>query len=191
MTHDTFTEKISLWLDNELGDSEVAELQVHLAGCPICRQTHRAMQQLDTLLRGGSSMTVAPAPGFTARFATRLAQHQARSNGHVWMGLGVLLLGTLFLFLVGGIVLSAYISAGTNLIDVAILYHSLADLIASANTLSVWFNLIGLFVKVSLLTMSQPLFWGYALVALGLTWMWLRFLKFVNRQTSTIVELLV
>lgn len=191
MNHDIFTEKISLWLDNELSDSEEAELQVHLAGCPTCQHTYQALQRVDALLHGGASMMFAPAPGFTARFETRLAQHQARSNGHVWLGLGVLMLGTLLLFIVAGLVVSTYVSAGTHLIDVAILYHSLADLIRSANTLSVWFNLVGLFVKVSLITMSQPLFWGYALVALGLTWMWLRIMKFVNRQTSTIVELLI
>ncbi|MBI1882312.1 MAG: zf-HC2 domain-containing protein [Chloroflexi bacterium] len=191
MTHDAFTEKITLWLDNELSDSEVAELQTHLADCLTCQHTYQAMQRVDTLLRGGSSVIIAPAPGFTARFETHLGRHPARNHGHLWLGFGVLLLGTLFLFVVSGIVVSTFVSAGTSLIDVATLYHWLADLIESTNTLGVWFNLVGLFVKVSLITMSQPLFWGYALVALGLTWMWLRLLKFVNRQAPTTVELLI
>jgi hypothetical protein len=39
--------------------------------------------------------------------------------------------------------------------------------------------------------MSQPLFWGYTLVAGGLAWAWLRLLKSANRQLPTSVELLV
>lgn len=189
MSHDTFTEKISLWLDNELSHPEVAELQAHLADCPACQHTYQALQRVDTLLRGGASVVVAPAAGFMARFESRLAQHQARHNGHIWWGLGVLFAGTMFLFIIAGIVLGSYVSAGVNLVGIDILYKGLAGLIASANTLAVWLNLAGLFLKASLITMTQPLFWGFALVAAGMAWVWLRLLKVANRPAA--VELLV
>jgi predicted anti-sigma-YlaC factor YlaD len=189
MTHDTFTEKISLWLDNELSAPEIEELQAHLADCPTCQHTYQALQRVDMLLRHGASMRVEPAPGFTTRFETRLAQHQARHNGHVWLGFGVLLVGTLFFFIIGGILLGTFVSAGVNLFGIDILYHGLAGFIVSANTIAVWLNLAGLFLKASLITMSQPLFWGCALVAAGMAWLWLRLLKLVNRPVA--VELLI
>jgi predicted anti-sigma-YlaC factor YlaD len=188
MANDTFTEKISFWLDNELSAAEAAELQAHLAGCHTCQRTYQALQQVDTLLRRGSSVVVGPAPGFTARFENRLAQ-QARHNGHIWLGFGVLFVGTLFLFIIGGIVLGTFITFGINLIGIDILYNGLAGLIVSANTLMVWVNLAGLFLKACLITMSQPLFWGCALVAAGMAWLWLRLLKLVNRPAA--VELLI
>lgn len=190
-THDTFTEMIFLWLENELSDPEITKLQTHLSACPTCQHTYQTMQHVETLLHGGSKVLAAPVPGFTARFETRLAQHQARQGGHVWLGFGVLLLGTLFLFVVGGIVVSAFISSGVTLVGVGLLYNGLVDFIESTNTLGVWFNLAGLFIKASFITMSQPLFWGYALVAITMVWLWLRLLKLVNRQITTGVELLV
>lgn len=189
MSHDTFTEKILLWLDNELSNPEVAELQAHLMDCPACQHTYQALQRVDTLLRSGASVVVAPAPGFITRFESRLVQHQARHNGHIWWGLGVLFVGTLFLFIIAGIVLGTFVSAGVNLVGIDILYKGLAGLIASANTLAVWLNLAGLFLKASLITMTQPLFWGCALMAAGLAWVWLRLLKVVNRTVT--VELLI
>lgn len=189
MAYDTFTEKISLWLDNELSAPEVAELQAHLVDCPACQHAFQALQQVDSLLRSGASVIVAPPPGFTTRFETRLAQQQAGHNGHVWLGLGVLFVGTLVLFVLGGIVVGTFVTAGVNLLGIDILYHGLAGLIVSANTLAVWLNLASLFLKASLITMSQPLFWGCALVAIGMAWLWLRLLKFVNRPAT--VELLI
>ncbi|GAB4420147.1 MAG: hypothetical protein Fur0044_16930 [Anaerolineae bacterium] len=191
MNHETFTEKLSLWLENELSAPEITELQAHLAGCPTCQQTYQALQRVETLLRGGSKIMVGPPPGFTTRFEVRLAYHQVRNGGHLWWGFGVLLLGALFLFIIGGLAVSALVSSGAGWLDGAIFYSGLVGLIQLANTLGVWLNLAGLFVKVSLITMSQPLFWGCVLAALGLAWLWLRVLKYVNRPVATSVELLI
>jgi len=191
MNHETFTEKMVLWLDNGLNAPEITELQAHLAGCPTCQQTYQTLQRVETLLRGGSKIMVGPPPGFTARFEMRLAYHQVRNGGHLWWGFGVLLLGALFLFIIGGLAVSALVSSGAGWLDGAIFYSGLVGLIQLANTLGVWLNLVGLFVKASLLTMSYPTFWGCALAALALAWLWLRVLKYVNRPVATSVELLI
>jgi hypothetical protein len=191
MAHDTFTEKIALWLNDELSNPEIAELQAHLADCSICQQTYQSWQRVETLLREESTVIMEPAPGFITRFESRLVYHQTPNNGHIWLGLGVLLLGTLFLFIIGAIVGSALVSTGVGLINVDTLYRGLAGLIESVNTLGVWFRLVTLFVRASLLTMSQPLFWIYTLVAVGMVWLWLRFLKFINRQAPATLELLI
>jgi hypothetical protein len=191
MVHDTFTEQISLWLDNELSQAEVAALQTHLAGCLTCQQAYQSMQRVDTLLRGASTLMVSPRPGFSQRFETHLVHHQAANGGHLWLGLGALLLGTLFLFVVVGIVVSPLISTGINLFGVETLYSGLAEFIESANTLGVWLNLIGLFVKACLITMMQPLFWGYVLLAVAMGWLWVRVLKLAYRPAPLNIELLI
>jgi len=65
MTKDTFTEKISLWFDDQLSPAEVAELKDHLSGCPSCRQTYSAMQQVDQVLQAAARVMAAPQPGFS------------------------------------------------------------------------------------------------------------------------------
>ena len=191
MEHDTFTEKISLWLDEELSAPEVAELEAHLAGCPACQQTHQTMQRVDTLLHSGSKVLIAPAPGFVQRFETRLAQQQTREQGHVWLGLGVLLLGTICLFILGGVILYPFVSAGVNMIGLSALFVWLAEFIESANAVGLWLRLVGLFLKASFITMSQPLFWLGVLGAVGVAWLWLRLLKLAYRRIPTTIELFI
>ncbi len=191
MTHETFTEKISLWLDNELSAAEIAELQTHLSGCPTCQQTYQAMQHVDRLFHESASIIVAPTPGFPQRFEARLAQRYARNGGHLGLGLAVLLLGTLFLFVIGGVTISTFISAGMSMMGVSALYDWLAAFIESANLVGVWFNLTSLFVKACLITMSQPLFWGFAVVAIGMAWLWLRLLKSVYQRSAITIELFI
>ena len=41
MTHNKYTEQISMWLDNELSPDEVNELQNHLAECSGCKLLRR------------------------------------------------------------------------------------------------------------------------------------------------------
>jgi predicted anti-sigma-YlaC factor YlaD len=191
MTHETFTEKISLWLDNELGPAEIAELQTHLSDCATCQQAYQAMQRVDRLFHESARVVVAPAPGFPQRFEARLAQRYAINGGHLWLGLAVLALGTLFFFLIGGVTISTFISAGMGMIGTSILYDGLVAFIESANLIGVWLNLTGLFVKACLITMSQPLFWGFAIVAIGMVWLWLRLVKSVYQRSATSIELFI
>ncbi len=180
--HDTFAKKISLWLDEELSQAEITELQNHLAQCPLCRQTHRAMQQVDTLLRSASAFMVSPGPGFRTRLQARLATYPARSSKYTWLGLGSLLLGSLFFITLGLIIGGLALINFTSLIDLSPFMNWLINLGQLFNQLYVWLNLGNLFLKVALLTMKQPLFWGYALVAMTLAWLWLRLIRGAYRR---------
>lgn len=191
MTHDIFTEKISLWLDDELDPAERAELQAHLSGCPTCQQAYQAMQRVDHLFRDASTMLVVPQPGFAQRFETRLARQRAYQPKRIWWGMSVLALGTVLILLIAGVTVGAMVSAGVSMLGVPALYGWLAGFIETTNTLGVWFSLAGTFLKVCLRMMSQPLFWGVVALALGMIWVWLHLLQKIYRRTVVTVELLI
>jgi anti-sigma factor RsiW len=190
--HDTFTEKLSLWLDGELNPVELAELQAHLAGCSACQHSYQALQRVDLLFRAASIELVGPRPGFSQRFEARLAQQQAAAlPRRVWWGVGVLLLGTLLLFIIAGLTVGTAVSAGLSMIGVPALYSWLDSFITASRTLGVWFNLAGTFLRACLATMSQPLFWGCAAAAAAMAGLWLRLLQKIYQRTVVTVELLI
>jgi predicted anti-sigma-YlaC factor YlaD len=191
MKHDTFTEKISLWLDDELTPAEVNELQQHLAGCPACRHVHQAMAQVHSLLHQASTLTAEPAPGFTTRFERRLAR-QPQKSWQMWLGLSVLLLSTLSFFAVGAILAwLSLVGVSSNLIDLSAIYYGLALLGATVNDIRALANFAGIGLKVALLTMLQPLFWVYVFVAIGLTALWVRLMQGLYRRAQIPAQLFV
>ena len=92
MAHD-YGEPMSLMLDGRLSARERAKLMAHLATCEECRAQWAAFQQVDRVLT--SAAQVAPAPGFAARFAGRLARQPARRAAprRVFAGIGVFATG--------------------------------------------------------------------------------------------------
>jgi predicted anti-sigma-YlaC factor YlaD len=191
MKHDTFTEKISLWLDDELTPAEIKELQQHLTGCPACQQVHQAMAQVHNLLHQASTYIVEPAPGFTTRFESRLA-HSPQKSWQMWLGLSVLLLSTLGFFAVGAILAwLSLVGVSSNLIDLSAIYYGLAFLGATVNDIRALANFAGIGLKVALLTMIQPLFWVYVFMAIGLAALWVRLMQGLYRRAQIPAQLFV
>lgn len=190
MKHKPFAEQISLWLDNELGPAEVSRLQAHLAGCPICRQAYEAMQRVDRLLRTQATVMVAPNPDFRPRFEARLVQPQPIKPWQIWLTLIALFSGTLFLFgawaILGSITL---VSVSTSVLDAVVFHQWLTAFIESVESLRVFLNLGGLFLKVSLITMGQPIFWISTLIAIGLIWLWLRIIQVISQHSTPTINL--
>jgi predicted anti-sigma-YlaC factor YlaD len=184
-----FTEKISLWLDDELDDSEADELQAHLATCQACRHTYRAMQQVHLLLDAAAATMVTPAPGFAQRFEARLAHRRPVKPWQIVLALSALLLGTL-LFAGAWTVMSGLtlVSAGSALLDVDLFYQGVIGFIDSADQLRFFVNLGALFLKASFITMQQPLFWGCLLVAVLMTGLWARALQMLYRRETVTAE---
>jgi predicted anti-sigma-YlaC factor YlaD len=189
MIHNTFAEKISAWLDNELNPTEISELQTHLAGCPACRHTYQAMQQVDHLLRSAAEMA-GPLPGFSQRFEARLAHHQ-QARWRLWLGLGALLVGTLFVVGFGAVVMAVTMLDVSSIVNADLLYRGLAQFIELVEEASLLFDLVSLLVKACLITMSEPLFWVCALAAAALAGLWIRGLRSFFRQPPAAVELLI
>jgi anti-sigma factor RsiW len=187
---DPFTHKLSLWLDHELNPTEEAELWAHLPQCPVCQHHFQMMQQVDALLRDAALHVTAPAPGFVGRFEAQLARRHVQNKRRLWLGLAVLLLGTLFFIIVGGTVVAVSVQTGLSTVGVSLLYGWLVSLLESVQAVGVWVNLMETLVRVSLNTMSQPLFWVCAAAAIGLAGLWVRLLRQAYRRVSLTVEIL-
>lgn len=94
MGHD-YTEWMSAALDGRLTPQERVEWGAHLADCPRCQARWNALHELDYTFKNTARM--APAPGFTARFAERLSMRYAarRARKYTFAGAGVLATGAL------------------------------------------------------------------------------------------------
>jgi predicted anti-sigma-YlaC factor YlaD len=192
MKHDTFTEKISLWFDDELNPTEITELQHHLAECPACQHTYQAMQRVHHLFQAASTFWIEPSPGFAPRFETRLAHYRPGSRWHMWLGLGVLLLGTLVFFTIGAVVGgTALMGAGSNLLQVSTLFYGLGLVAEAADTARLYLGLADLSLRVALLTMRQPVFWGLVLMAIALGGLWVRLMQQIYRRAPMMIELFI
>ena len=99
----SYSEQMSLALDGRLTAQERAVLEAHLVVCKDCRAQWEAFQQIDLVL--ANAATVTPAPGFAARFATRLVKQQAAEakraqQRRVLFGVGVFVAGAATLALI-------------------------------------------------------------------------------------------
>ena len=90
-----YQEQMSLWIDDQLTQNEIQEIEVHTATCLTCRASLEALKRLDRLLR--AAPLVSPAPGFSNRFQARLATRQRRRR--TWAGLLTLTLAALVLLM--------------------------------------------------------------------------------------------
>ena len=192
MKHDTFTEKISLWLDNELNPTEVVELEAHLSDCAACRQTYEVMQHVHHVLRSAATRMVAPNPGFTQRFEGRLAHPRPARLWQVWLTIVVLFLGTFSIvgfWLIGsGLTLVGFSS---YVLDAGLLNQWLYALLESVGDLRFVLNLGTLLLKASYLMMSQPLFWGGVISVVSLIAVWAWMMRTLFRRSPSSIQMLV
>ena len=180
MTHNKYTEQISMWLDNELNPDEVHELQNHLAQCPACTRFYRAMQQIDQVLN--NALMVEPNPGFTQRFEARLEQQQIR-QGRMWLGMTILAVSTLAMFIVAGVFgWLVFAAQGVDWL-LPTFYYYLGQLGETVNSIRAIVNLGGLFLKASFMTMQEPMFWGFVIIALAMVVTWVRVMQMIYRRS--------
>ncbi|MFA6600977.1 MAG: zf-HC2 domain-containing protein [Candidatus Omnitrophota bacterium] len=70
MDHRAIKEKLLLYPDRALSESELSELEKHLGGCEECRQQLGRLQGLSRML--GGSAAVAPSETFTSKVMERI-----------------------------------------------------------------------------------------------------------------------
>jgi predicted anti-sigma-YlaC factor YlaD len=180
MTHNKYTEQISMWLDNELSPDKVAALQSHLAECSECTRFYQAMVQVDQVLN--NAMMVEPSPGFTRRFETRLEQQQIR-QGRMWLGMTILAVSTLAIFIAAGVFgWMVFAAQGTDWL-LPTFYTYLGRLGGTVNELRAVVNLGSLFLKASIMTMQEPMFWGFVVLTLALMATWARVMQMIYRRS--------
>jgi predicted anti-sigma-YlaC factor YlaD len=181
MTHEKYAEKISLWLDNELSPDEVNELNTHLAECPACAQFYRATQHVDRFMRKASMVMAQPSPGFSSRFEARLAQQQVK-QGRLWLGLTVLTLSTVAMIVAGGAFVWLVVSGWGTAWLLPSFYYYLGQLGTMVNDARAFINLGGLFLKASVMTMQEPMFWGFIAITLAMAITWVRVMQILYRR---------
>jgi predicted anti-sigma-YlaC factor YlaD len=100
MECETYRERMSLWLDQQLSSQEIRQLEAHTVACPACRATLEQFRHVDWLLAAAPMME--PAPGFAVRFQAKLTARRRRRR--TWAGVLTLALASLGI-LVGATVL--------------------------------------------------------------------------------------
>lgn len=163
------SEQMSLYLDGLLNHEQALSLQAHLAHCEVCRREWEAMCWLSSFLEGEPVVT--PAPDFTAGVLLRLRQREARRR-RLYSSLGVCI-GSVSLWMLAGVALSLLlIVLWRPLIRVVVfdvglsLVHEIMSIVA----------VLGKAVYSITYALSVQSAWllvlGYAVLALGLTVLW-------------------
>lgn len=192
MNEEKLTEQISLWLDDELSQDEITELQTHLANDPASRHTLEAMQHVDQLLHTAAAHMVLPSSGFTQRFEVRLTHYRTPKPWQTWLAMAALLGGTVSLFTIWAVVSGiALLSIGTTLLDASIVYQGLVTFIQSVNHLEGYLSLGTLLLKTSFITMQQPFFWVCLLIAVSLIGLWVWIMRMLSHRTTTPPQLVL
>lgn len=187
MAEDKFTEKLSLWLDNELEEAEVAQLQAHLQECATCQKTYGEMQRLDRWLRDVATIMISPSAGFKQRVEAGLVQVQPQKVWQLWLAVLALAVGAVLIFGMWGLTSGVTLySIGLTLLDVRLVHEGVQTFITTADSFRLYLVISGLFLKTGLITMQQPLFWGLVAVALAAAFFWIRLLRrLVEHGTNT------
>lgn len=188
MAEDKFTEKLSLWLDDELEEAEVAQLHAHLQQCAACQKTYSEMQHLDQWLRGVATVMVSPSAEFKQRVEAGLAQVQPQQTWQLWLAMLALAVGAVLIFGVWGLASGVTLyGIGLTLLDVRLVNEGLLAIISTADNFRLYLVISGLFLKTGLITMQQPLFWGLVIVAAAAALFWIRLLRrLVERGVNTV-----
>jgi predicted anti-sigma-YlaC factor YlaD len=126
---------MSLWIDDQLTEDEVRQIEAHATHCVSCRAALDDLRRLDRLL--SAAPMISPAPGFTERFQTRLATRHRRRR--TWAGLLTLAIATIALFLgvtlflvISGLTLWEDLPASSLLAQVTGLLLDLGEAIATS-----------------------------------------------------------
>lgn len=193
-TQDQFTEKLSLWLDDELSHAEITELQHHMQQCATCRQTYAELNQVDSWLRDAARWMVVPEAGFAQRVETRLAQVRPQQMWQVWLAVLGLVFGALFFVAAGALFggLAVYSTSSTVLmLNIQMLKQGLVTVINTADNVQFYLELGALFLRSSLITMQQPLFWGLLLFAVALGVLWAQMLRKLLQRGAITADFMV
>jgi hypothetical protein len=100
---DLYRNQLGAYLDGELGDHRLMELQAHLDTCQECREELEALRNLSQMLHASPDPEFTPARLFTARLMLQIPrrdQTQASSKSFLfvkWLTPAVLLLSLIFI----------------------------------------------------------------------------------------------
>ena len=174
---DKFTEKLPQYLEDALTETEVLELETHLAECAVCQAEFDALTRFDRLL--ASAPMASPSPAFMPVFEAKLERrlHRRRTLA------GILLLGVLLSAFVG--VLVWYVigsgAAWWQWVDIGSLWKAWFAVLNSLVAVGITAGTIATVLFDALVKlMHHPAVWGYVSVGVGLVWLWVQLFRRVE-----------
>jgi predicted anti-sigma-YlaC factor YlaD len=183
---DDWQEKMSLWLDGELGPEQYRELENHVASCPACGALFNIMRQVDSLL--SAAPMALPSPNFKAGFQSKLA---ASRRSHTWAGFLILALATISAFGTIGllVVFSGLVMwQGTSLAD--LLGSTIGILLVCGQAVGLMIDIILVVFRSMEHVLRHPLFLTSAFGTVALALFYARFVRhLVGAPRSAPVEI--
>lgn len=162
---------MSLHLDDLLSQDRVLRLEEHISGCEACRQEWEVMRWLSAALE--TAPMLAPSTGFTAGVALRL-ERRAASRRRLYSGIRVCL-GSVGLWGLAGMAsLLLLFTLSQPLMRVALLDVGLALVNGLVSLLAALATALRAASDALSAEPTWLFFFGYALLALGLTMLWAR-----------------
>jgi predicted anti-sigma-YlaC factor YlaD len=166
-----FTEALSLWIDGQLGESEVQQMETHMSACCSCRAVSNVLRHVDRVLV--TAPMVSPMPGFAARFQSRLAAR--RNRRRTLMGLIVLVLATTFLMMAtSGTLIFSGLEMWQGVSTGDLIGQGVRIVLSFGMAVATCFNIALVVWRALEQAMSHPVFMGYAVVTalLAAAWAW-------------------
>jgi predicted anti-sigma-YlaC factor YlaD len=169
MECDTYQEQISLWLDDQLTEDEIRQIEAHAATCASCRAAMDTLRRLDRLL--DATPMIAPVPGFTERVQARLVTRRRRSR--TWAGILTLTVATLVLFIGATAMLAASgLTLWGNLAITGLLPQATGLLLDLGKAVATFLNLTWLIASALARGVRHPVFIAYVAATTILIAVW-------------------
>lgn len=180
--HKPYLDWMQTALDGALALEQQAQLDEHLAACGDCAARWAALLATQRLFT--SATLAAPRTGFTSRFKARLVQRRSRPKtivGALTLGLGSIGAAAVIIPLGMGLLLSGFQMAQEPAATVA--------LYSGANAMTAFIAILAeaLFIAARALftwAISNPLVWAASMAGLGITVMWLYFVRKLIPEVS-------
>ena len=164
-------EAISLWIEGQLGEDEVQEMETHLSACRSCRAVSDALRHVDRVLV--AAPMVSPMPGFAGRFQSRLAAR--RNRRRTLMGLIVLGLATASLMMAtSGILIFSGLEMWQEMPTGDLIGQGVSMVMSLGKTAATCFNIALVVWRALEQAINHPVFMGYAMMTalLAAAWAW-------------------
>jgi hypothetical protein len=162
MNHQPFRD----WLlsEEKLSSDQIQEMQEHLQSCETCRQTEVAWLEVESTFHNVPH--VKPAPGFTNRWQTQLAEYLDRKQkrrGWMIIGFTGLIIISLLVLLVTQLLSllqapGAYLAVWfTRLFGMVSIFYTLKDIFSSFSGNIPIYTFIGMFFLVGIISFMSVL----------------------------------
>jgi hypothetical protein len=162
MNHQPFRD----WLlsEEKLSSDQIQEMQEHLQSCETCRQTEVAWLEVESTFHNVPH--VKPAPGFTNRWQTQLAEYLDRKQkrrGWMIIGFTGLIIISLLVLLVTQLLSllqapGAYLAVWfTRLFSMVSIFYTIKDIFSSFSGNIPIYTFIGMFFLVGIISFMSVL----------------------------------